>query len=197
MNAIPDYATHYYPADNRPFQNLSELSDSSRNALIEELALRRSSEPGYRRVFGPKYMDMRLKTEAKMRDLFCRVGGQPERQAPHYFVLGTSPWFENLYAETKSVTLPLDALPHERTSVTYPDSFAAMRLGEEFGLPPEPEHPAHNRVFRLDDLPGLIHDYGLPVDESTDDYENYHRRAFKKYIEIQLWCDTPVKEHLS
>ena len=197
MNPIPNQATHYYPAEDKPFQSLSELRGTAQNAMIEKLARRRCSDSGYRRIFGSKYMEMRLKTEAKMLDLFIAVGGKPERQTPHYFVLGRSLWFEGLYSKTKSVTLSLDALSDSITSVTCPDSFAAMRLGEEFGLSPDPMHPAHNQVFRLYDLPRLIQDYGLPEDDPQADYTNYHRQTFEKYIEIQLWSDTPVKKYLS
>lgn len=196
MSTVPDFATHYYPEEDQPFQNLSDLNRTSQIAMIEKLAQRRSSDSGYRRVFGPRYIGMRLKTEAKIRNLFLAAGGKPERQAPHYFVLGTSVWFENLYPNTSSVTVPLDVFPHHVTSVTYPDSFAAMRLGEEFGLVPGPLHPAHNKIFPLKDVPQLIQDYGLPEDASRVDYEGYHKQPFEKYIEIQLWSDAPVSDYL-
>jgi len=196
MITIPDFATHYYPAEDRPFQNLSDLSGTQLSTQIEKLMLRKRSDPGYHRVFGPKYMAMRAKTETKMRDLFCVGGGVPERHAPHYFVLGESTWFEGLYSECRSVKLPLDAFPDAATSVTYPDSFVAMRYGEEFGLPSEPVHPAHNQVFKLADLPRLVQEYGLPCDSSQSNYANYHTRTFEKYIEIQLWSDNPVAKYL-
>jgi hypothetical protein len=61
--------------------------------------------------------------------LFVEAGGRPEWRSPHYFILGESPWFRGLAVNMKNVRLPLMALPHDQTSVTYPDSFAAMEVG--------------------------------------------------------------------
>lgn len=57
-----------------------------------------------------------------MRELFVAVGGQPDRRAPHYFCLGSSPWFEGLAG------YPAASEPHQQ--VVYPVS----RLGEVVGL---------------------------------------------------------------
>jgi hypothetical protein len=35
------------------------------------------------------------------------------------------------------VRLPLTALPYDKTSATYPDSFTATEVASEFGLPHE------------------------------------------------------------
>ena len=76
------------------------------------------------RPFGPGYMDLRRRTEARLRELFVAAGGKPERQAPRYFVLGDSRWYEGLAEKMDHVQLPLSALPPGQTSFTYPDSFA-------------------------------------------------------------------------
>lgn len=81
-----------------------------------------------------------------MRELFAAAGGEPERPAPHYFVLGNSPWFEGLAENMKRVQLPLSALPPTQTSITYPESLTAMELGTAFGLSQQPR-PYHGRVF--------------------------------------------------
>ncbi|UIJ83170.1 hypothetical protein [Rhizobium leguminosarum] len=78
---IPDFITHYHPAEDPPFQNLSECSDDELPIIIAKLARRR--EDGSKRIFGRVYMDYRRQTEAKLKDLFEKTGGKPERSAPH------------------------------------------------------------------------------------------------------------------
>jgi hypothetical protein len=99
------------------------------------------------------------------------------------------------------VVLPLAMLPSDVTSVTYPDSFTAMGLGPDYGLPYD-HRPYHGRVFRLEELPDLVATYGLPTDEAdapgssegvgVDGYDGYQHRPFEKYIEVQLWADGPL-----
>jgi hypothetical protein len=87
---LPGFVTHYYLAGRRPFLSLSELGDVDLAAVLADLgALRRAGKQ--HRPFGPRYMDLRRRTEARLRELFAAAGGQPERPAPHYFVLGDSP----------------------------------------------------------------------------------------------------------
>jgi hypothetical protein len=31
------------------------------------------------------------------------------------------------------------------------------------------------------------------MDDTDDPYEGYERRPFEKYVEIQLWSDTPIE----
>lgn len=115
--------------------------------------------------------------------------------ATHYFVLGHSQWFESLSPHMRAVRLDLDRFPLESASVTYPDSVVAMRCGTEFGLPDTFE-PYHDQVFRLDEIPDLVAQYGLPDDRADEDYVGYEFRDFEKFIEIQLWTDTPIQRLL-
>ena len=111
-----------------------------------------------------------------------------ERSSPHYFVLGTSGWFEGLSPNMASVRVDLDDLPAEFTSITYPDSVVAMRCGIDFGLP-DVAKPYHDQVFLLDELGGLTEKYGLPDGRADDGYDGYESREFEKFIEIQVWTD--------
>lgn len=190
-NVIPDFITHYHPIEDPPFQNLSDASEDELPVIMGRLSQRR--EAGSKRIFGRVYMDFRRKTEAKLRDLFEKAGGKPERNAPHYFVLGTSDWFAKLYPKASSVQLPLSAIPAEVISFTYPDSAVSMRLGPNFGLPPDPQRPYHEKVFRIGELEEIIGRYGLPSDNSDDSaYVDYHLHEFERYIEVQVWADAPI-----
>jgi hypothetical protein len=189
---IPSEVVHYH-RPGRPFANLSDLDEGMLLRVLESLAAERTRGE-HRRVFGRRYMELRRRTEARLRDLFLASGGKTTRTSPHYFILGQSNWFKGLADDMEAIVLPLTALPQEATSVTYPDSFTAMRLAPEYGLPYE-YRPYHDQAFRISDIPDLIDTYGLPADEPGD-YDGYERRPFERYIEVQLWIDDPVVPYL-
>jgi hypothetical protein len=141
-------------------------------------------------------MDLRRRTEARLRELFVAAGGKPERQAPRYFVLGDSRWYEGLAEKMDHVQLPLSALPPGQTSFTYPDSFAAMRLGARPG-PGRQAKPHDGRVFLLDDLPGLIDQFDIPAPSCDGDYQTWTTWPADAYIEVQLWSDEPAGAYLT
>lgn len=183
--------SHYHRADRRPFQNLSDLRPGAETA--EVLA---GLESGSRRRFGPRYLALRRDTEARARDLFVAAGGRPVRHHPHYFVLGQSPWFAGLYDDPRRVELPLARLPAEVTSFTWTDSIAALGLGERYGVPsPEPAlrglHPL--AALDLDRAAALT----AAAAAGPHDYEGHQWRLVDHYVEIQLWSDEPVAQHLT
>jgi hypothetical protein len=186
--------THYYLAGRRPFLNLSDLDDASLDAVLRELNDLRGAGKQHR-PFGPRYMVLRRHTEARLRQLFIARGGKPARSSPHYFVLGESAWYEKLAPRTEHVQLPLSALPSDKTSVTYPDSFMAMGFGPEVGLIQE-SRPYHGKVFLLGELPRLIERYGIPSPSSSPEREAWTSWPREAYIEVQLWSDDPVRPFL-
>ena len=192
---LPEFVTHYHLPDRQPFLNLSELDDADVAVIDREMAeLRRQGLQ--LRPFGRRYIEWRRLTEARLRSLFVARGGKPERNAPHYFVLGESPWFERLAVDMRSVRLPLAALPIDATSMTLPDSFTAMEFGERFGHPTDPK-PYHGRAFLLSELDELISTYGMPTPVWDDSHMNWREWPASAYIEIQLWSDAPVRKYLS
>jgi hypothetical protein len=193
MSEVPSEVRHYWRRSKAPFLNLSDLDADALDATIAALGAERR-DGASRRAFGRRYMDLRRRTEAKMRQLFIEAGGHPERAAPHYFVLGESRWFLDLADDTQELVIPLAELPEDVTSFTYPDSFTAMGLAPDYGLPYEPK-PYHEQVFPISCLPDVVNDHGLPED-SGDAYEGYEHRPFEQYIEVQLWSDAPVARWL-
>ena len=187
---VPTFATHYYRADREPFLNLSDLSEAEAARVIAGLDARRRD--GHQRVFGRRYMELRRLTEARLRELFVAAGGIAERSAPHYFVLGASAWYRGLSPDTREVRVELSQLPAGAAGFTYPDSFTAMGFAPRFGLPYE-ARPYHERVYRLHELAEVVAEHGMPADETGADYDGYQHRPFEKYIEIQLWSDTPLE----
>jgi hypothetical protein len=186
--------THYHLAGRRPFLTLSELGDAELAAVLTDLrGLRQAGKQ--HRPFGSRYMDLRRRTETRLRELFTAAGGRPERPTPHYFVLGDSPWYEGLAEKMEHVQLPLSVLPHGQTSITCPDSFTAMGFGTQFGLGQQPQ-PYHRRVFLLDELPGLIEQFAAPDPSWDGQYQKWTTWPADAYIEVQLWSDKPIGAYL-
>jgi len=186
--------THYYLAGRRPFLSLSELGDAELDGVLADLRTLRQAGVQHR-PFGPRYMRLRRLTEARLREMFTASGGRPERSAPHYFVLGESPWYRGLAEDMAQVQLPMSALPLAQTSITYPDSFTAMGFGAEFGIGHQPR-PYHGRVFLIGELPGLVEQFGIPDPGWEGDYQAWATWPAEAYIEVQLWSDEPIAAYL-
>jgi len=192
--AVPDFVTHYYLPDRQPFLNLGDLDEERLTVVLHELAELRQSGQQHR-PFGPRYMALRRLTEQRLHRLFVAAGGRPERRSPHYFVLGESRWYERLAPVMKAVRVPLSALPADRTSFTYPDSFTSMGCGQDFGLKQTPK-PYHGRVFLRHELDALVGDHGVPDPPSDATEGTWREWPEDVYIEVQLWADTPIRQHL-
>ena len=190
MVAVPEFATHYHLRGREPFLNLSDLTDEGVAAVLSELDAV-ANAGGSQRRFGPRYMALRRTTEQRLRERFIARGGRPQRRSPHYFVLGESDWFKRLYLDAAEVRVPLDQLPSEVTSFTYPDSVVAMGALSEFGIATVAQ-PYHGTVFRLEELPNVVEAYGLPNDTPPQTYDGYQRRPGEHFIEVQLWSDEPL-----
>ena len=181
------YATHYYRGDRAPFQNLSEVDDGELDAVLATLA------EGSRRRFGPRYLPLRRATEARARDLFLQLAGQPIRRYPHYFVLGSSPWFAGLYDAPREARILLRDLPPEATSFTWTDSITALGLGVDLGVP-QPAELWKRELYRLDQL-DLARVASLPS-RGGHSYEGYQQQLLDHYVEIQLWTDEPIRRFM-
>ena len=195
QDGVPEVVTHYYLAGRRPFLNLSELEEPELAAVFAELNELRHAGVQHR-PFGARYMALRRRTEARLRHLFLARGGTPERLSPHYFVLGESDWYESLAIGMQRVQLALSDLPEDQTTVTYPDSFTALGFGPEFGVPREPQ-PYHGRVFLLTELPELIGRFGVPSPRWRAEHQTWTTWPQEAYIEVQLWTDEAVRQHLT
>jgi len=192
--ALPEVVTHYYLAGRQPFLSLSELPDAELGAVLADLRTLRDTGRQHR-PFGPRYMNLRHRTEARLRELFIAAGGQPDRTAPHYFVLGESSWYRGLAANMALAQLPLSALPPTQTSITCPDSFTAMGLVAQFGIGRE-TRPYHGRVFLLGELADLVDEFGIPDPAWDGNYQEWATWPAEPYIEVQLWSDQPIADYL-
>jgi hypothetical protein len=192
---IPDFVTHYFRASKAPFLNLSSLAGEE--ALIVMAAMVQERRDGIQhRPFGRTYLEMRLVTEDRLRQKFLDAGGRPERRIPHYFVLGESPWFAGLAVDMQSLRLPIGSLPPDQTTVTWGDSFAAMEVARHFD-PAFESRPYYGQLFGLADIPALAIRYGIPH-PAAEVYDGLPTgNVPEAFVEVQLWSDGPIREHLS
>nr|WP_314900740.1 hypothetical protein [uncultured Deefgea sp.] len=174
----PDFATHYYLAEQGPFKSLSELPLADEDPLFLELLTRYQSEPSYRRRYGRDYIQKRKVIEQRLRELFIARGGQPQVEHPSYLVLGASEWFKDLNAHHQSLTIKLAELNPLTTSITFPDSFIALSRADK---------PYFEKIYLLSELDELINTFGLPNNDHLVPYERYWEYDFELYIEIQIW----------
>jgi len=174
--AIPGVLTHYYEASRGPFRSLTALAPDEGDRLQARL---RADGRGFASQRTPDYLHIRRALEQRIRAQFCEQGGQPIRLTPHYMIVGMCDWVITWYAEGRSISVPIDAFDPATVSLTYGDSFPAMRF--------DPTRPWHGRVWRLDELAEVIARFGLPQDWNPDGAAGPYR-----YIEAQVWADKPL-----
>ena len=174
--------THYYDRSNRPFQNLSSLSDRAALDLISKLQYRNGLV--YRRFNNPtQYLKLRRETELWLRNEFIRQGGKPASNYPHYFVVGRSVWIEEGYnGNSDRVQIPLSAFKPEQISFTYTDSMVSYWLQSQSDK--NYYHPEyHGRIFSIDEILELIDRFGVPDRE----WRTQENRKYDLFIEAQVW----------
>ena len=178
---LPEYLCHYFEKAVGPLVSLSDLPAEKAEALQERLrregkvfASRRQAE----------YLGIRRGLERQIRELFIGKGGQPQRERPHYFILGECAWVGSWYQDGAEVRIPLASVHPQAVSFTYGDSFPALRSQDG--------KPYRGQVYTLEELGQVIDRYGLPQAWNPNGSGGPER-----YIEAQLWADEPVRELLS
>jgi hypothetical protein len=173
----PEYIVHYYEAGQDPFRSLSDLGLEDAEAI-----LRRIRQEGI--VFASKrdvnYLGIREPLEARIRQLFIEKGGYPKRLRPHYFILGNCDWVKSWYSDGRDVQILLRSIDPKVISFTYGDSFPAMRYQDGKAY--------RGQVYVLEELSGLIEQYGLP-----QVWNREGRYGPERYIEAQVWDDEPIQ----
>jgi hypothetical protein len=177
---IPDDLYHYYPCDQKPFRNLSDLPFDEAEAVLE--AIRQRGE-GFASQRKADYLTIRRDLEAMVRARFVEKGGHPLREHPHYMILGSSDWLKSWFTQGCEIHIPLKQFDPQIVSFTYGDTFPAMRY--------EDGKPYRKQVYTLAEIPDLIQQYGLPQEWNPDG-----KLGPDRYIEAQVWDDTPLRDWL-
>jgi hypothetical protein len=174
------FLSHYYEAASGPFRSLSTLPPAEAEQILDDIR-----QAG--KIFASKrpddYLRNRRIVERQVRQLFVEKGGQPERPSPHYMIVGDCPWLKDWYQDGRELRILLAAFKAETVSLTYGDSYPAMRYADG--------RPYRARVYTLAELPFLIETYGLPQIWNAEGQYGPER-----YIEAQVWADEPLLRHL-
>ena len=82
---------HYFEKEKGPFKSISNLSDEDAESVLQRI---REEKPD---IFIAKrsddYLLKRRRFEEMLRNEFIKNGGKPERNTPHYMVVGEVPFF--------------------------------------------------------------------------------------------------------
>lgn len=177
----PDFLTHYYEAASGPFRSLTHLNETEAEAIQEEL---RKEGKGFASRRTPDYLSIRRSLEQRIRAMLIAKGGLPQRERPHYMILGACPWVQTWYVRGNEARIPLAQFTPACLSFTYGDSFPAMRYMDG--------RPYRGQVFTLDELPWVVQQWGLPQDWNANGQDGPER-----YIEAQVWEDGPIHAYLA
>jgi hypothetical protein len=179
MNATPlsGFLSHYFEAARGPFRSLSTLPPDQAEQVLGRL---RRAGIGFASQRAPDYLAIRCELEQRIRALFISKGGQPRRPTPHYMILGACAWVKTWYQHGAEVRVSLAAFDPAVVSLTYGDSFPAMRYADG--------KPYRGQVYTLAELPALVYQYGLPQVWNAEG-----KLGPERYIEAQVWDDEPLR----
>ncbi len=83
--------------------------------------------------------------------------------------------------------MPLSVFPKDVLAFTMPDSMASLPIGTRDEFRAE-RRPYHGKVFSLDEIRQVIAEFGMPGDR----WQNDHSRRFDRFVEVQVWDESPV-----
>lgn len=186
----PNFLTHYYLPDSKPFLSISELSETEWAILCENFKERLDSDDTYNRRFGLGYQGVRWEVENELREKFITKGGQPTRKYPYYLCLGECDWWKH-FCQHDEVIIPIKDIDPKTISFTYPDSFTSLGFLARFGIKHEVK-PYHGEVFTLQEMRNIVNKFGMPRNQHKINYKSYHKEELELYVEAQLWSETPA-----
>lgn len=123
------------------------------------------------------YYQKRVRTEEWLYDSFIALGGKPQTAHPLYFVLGESSYLNRWYEDGLEIKILLDDIDAAYVSFTFGDSMAKMDSKDRMD------------PFNKESLLSFIYETTHDVISFLDELNRQNR-----YIEVQLWNDSYVKE---
>lgn len=171
---------HYYDKTIGAFKNLSDLSDSEANKILEEIKIKYPSNFASKR--SDTYMKDRRYFEDILKREFLLKGGKIEKESPNYFVVGESKWLESWYFDPGVIVIDIDDLDKNYISFTYGDShptFSDKVLDNK---------EYRKKLYTYDEILKIIDKYGYPNEWNNDGLYGPER-----YIECHVWTDKGIK----
>lgn len=183
MHDLPAVITHNYHPVRGALRNVCGLPLGEAEGVLAKM---RAAGVALK----PDYLERRLWTERWLLAECTRKLGRPHLTHPLYFFLGD---FDDGAdpARPASLVVPLDALPPEVLTFTYPDSMASLPLGSDASLAAE-RRPYHGQVFTLPEIKQVVRRFGLPGPGG----KARHVRRHDRFIEVQVWDGRPLRTYL-
>lgn len=170
---------HYYDSTIGPFRNLSDVSEAEARAVLADIRREKPRSQSAKR--DPRYVEHRRSCESILRREFARKGGRRERFAPHYMVVGHSPWLSTWFENGAFIKIPIEEFDKSTLSFTYGDSMPtfspSVNDGREYRC----------RLYTYDEIVPVIDKYGLPQDWNDDG-----RFGPERYVEVHVWSDETI-----
>ena len=181
MGLVPQVLSHYYEKSLGAFRSLSDLPPEQAEQVMANI---RAAGIGFASKRSADYLTIQEELENRVRCMFIDKGGQPTRLHPHSMILGTCAWLKSWYPDGQELCIPLTQFNPDSVSFTYGDLFPAMRFQDGKSY--------RGQVYRMGELGSLIQQFGLPQDWNPDGHLGPDR-----YIEAQVWDDTPLHPYYS
>lgn len=188
---IPDFITHYYLPDRKPFLNLSDLTKEEMEPIV--LGLNNRMEEGkMHRGFPDWYFSQREEAEINLLEATIKKGIYPKRKAPHYFTLGKSALFEWVYKnDFKTIEIPI-ALIKSQLMFSIGDTLWTFAKQHEPNFKKKWENKwFQGKLYNYLETEKIIQDLNLDLECEKSRHQN---RA--SVIETFIWSDEELNELL-
>jgi hypothetical protein len=176
---------HYFEKSKGPFLSISDLAH---NEALEKLAEIQKININLVNPQKEWFLAKRHELESKVRDLFIKTGGKPQREHPFYMTVGAIDSMGTWYQEPGFIKIAIDEFALDTVSFTYGDMFPIFNTelndGKEY----------RNTVYTYDEITEIIKIYGYPENIEYNLREGMYPSGapmnhFLKYVEAHIWAD--------
>ena len=169
---------HYFEKSKHPLLSLTALPIEEAVAIQNKLV---SEQKVFAAQRNEKYLPRRHELEKLVRGMFIEKGGKPEKETPHYFVIGECPWLATWYEQADYIKISINEFDMKTVSFTYGDTFPTFSPNVTNDM------EYRRTVYTYDEILKIIEKYGMPQ-------EKWDKPIFAQpsYIEAQVWSDEPV-----
>ena len=172
---------HYFEKAKGPFLSLSALPLEEAVVIQNKLNFENKTFAAQR---NEKYLSRRHELERLVRKQFIEKGGKPEKDSPHYFVIGACPWLATWYEHADFIKIPINEFDMQTVSFTYGDTFPTFSPDIADGM------EYRNTVYIYEEIIKIIEKYGMPQDKR--DKSTFGQPC---YVEAQVWSDKPINKY--
>ena len=172
------YLYHYFEKSKGPLLSLSALPMEKAVGIQSCIVSENKTFAANR---NEKYLPRRKELEGLVYKLFVEKGGKPEKETPHYFVIGECPWLATWYEEADFIKIPVSDFDLQTVSFTYGDTFPTFSPNVTDGM------EYRSTVYTFEEILKIIGKYGMPQ-------EKWDKSVFAQpcYVEAQVLSDEPA-----